>query len=340
MSAQQPIQVSASRGLAAWLNARQVALAVSSYQSGHLFLIGADGEKVSLHHSNFGYATGLAVDRGDLMLAANGMIWRMADVGPQEGFSSCYMPRSARAINGVDCHEITPDGLFANTAYSCIAAADDRHSFRPFWVPPFISALASEDRCHLNGLWLKDGRGYATAVCKSDIVAGWRDRRQDSGIVMDVPTGHIVLANLSMPHSPRVHDDCLWVLDSGRGNLLCDGERVAFLPGFLRGLAFHGRHAIVGLSLPRTESFAGLPLDDALKERDADPWCGIQVIDTETGHVAEWLRFTAGVRELFDVAVLPGVKRPMAVAPGTPAFASTRTVAHMSNVITLPVAAE
>jgi uncharacterized protein (TIGR03032 family) len=86
----------------------------------------------------------------------------------------------------------------------------------------------------------------------------------------------------------------------------------AFCPGFLRGLAIHNNHAIVGLSQPRDASFSGLVLDDELKRRDADPWCGVQIVDLASGDIVEWIRFESGITELFDVAVLPGVRWPVA----------------------------
>jgi uncharacterized protein (TIGR03032 family) len=134
-----------------------------------------------------------------------------------------------------------------------------------------------------------------------------------------------------MPHSPRLWNGQLWLLDSGRGYLCQVDDRTgqvrdhAFLPGFLRGLAFHGGAAVVGLSLPRDRSFAGLELDENLKRKDADPWCGIQVIDVRTGDVLQWLRLEGQVRELFDVTVIPGVRCPMAVSPQAQEFATTVT---------------
>ena len=102
-------------------------------------------------------------------------------------------------------------------------------------------------------------------------------------------------------------------------------EEVTFLPGFLRGLAFHGGAAIIGMSLPRERSFSGLELDDNLKKRDADPRCGIQIVDLRTGDVLQWIRLEGQVRELFDVAVIPEVRCPMAVSPQSREFASTVT---------------
>ena len=40
---------------------------------------------------------------------------------------------------------------------------------------------------------------------------------------------------------------------------------LVFCPGFLRGLAFHGNIAFVGLSKPRYKRFEGLALDHRLR---------------------------------------------------------------------------
>jgi uncharacterized protein (TIGR03032 family) len=165
---------------------------------------------------------------------------------------------------------------------------------------------------------------FVTATSRSDAVNGWRARRAEGGSVIDVASGETVTAKLSMPHSPRWHDGKLWVLDSGSGYLgtvdPASGafERAVFCPGFLRGLAFHRHFAIVGLSLPRDGSFSGLALDAELEKRDADPWCGLQIINLRTGDIVEWLRFNEGITEMFDVAVLPGVRNPGATAPSAP----------------------
>ena len=88
---------------------------------------------------------------------------------------------------------------------------------------------------------------------------------------------------------------------------------IAFCPGFVRGLGFHGKHAFVGLSKPRYERFEGLALDKKLADADSEPWCGVQVIDLETGGCVQWFRIDGVVGELYDVAVVPGVFRPMSL---------------------------
>jgi uncharacterized protein (TIGR03032 family) len=152
------------------------------------------------------------------------------------------------------------------------------------------------------------------------VADGWRDRRANGGIAIDVTTGAIVAQGLSMPHSPRLHDGRLWLLSSGTGEFghvdPASGrfEPVAFCPGYARGLAFVGDHAVIGLSLAReNRTFTGLPLDDALAARDVEPRCGLAIVDLASGDMRHWVRIEGVVRELYDVAVLPGVRRPSAI---------------------------
>ena len=211
--------------------------------------------------------------------------------------------------------------IFINTAYSCLATVSDTASFKPVWQPPFISQLAFEDRCHMNGLAMRDGEpAFVTAVSRSDIADGWRERRRDGGVVVDVASGEIVMAGLSMPHSPRWHNGKLWLHNSGTGEFgtvdLDDGrfEPVAFCPGYARGLAFAGKYAVIGLSRPRrNHTFDGLELDEILSAKDAEARCGLIIVDTETGATVSWLRFNHTIEELYDVAVLQGVRQAEAI---------------------------
>ena len=88
---------------------------------------------------------------------------------------------------------------------------------------------------------------------------------------------------------------------------------MAFCPGYLCGLSFHGDFALLGLSKARGDAaFMGLELEDALSSRGAEPQCGLYVIDLRNGDAVHWLRIEGVVEELYDVVFLPGVRRPMA----------------------------
>ncbi len=313
------------------LNALNISLAVTSYQSELLYLLGRNlkgGLMVNQQH--FKKATGLHYQDGTLYMATLGGIHRMQNVlRPDElmdgQFTDCFIPRTTHLTGDLNAHDIglSKDNslLFVNTRYNCIAQVSNVHAFKPVWLPDFISTLAAEDRCHLNGMAMQDGQPrYVTAVSKSDTIDGWRDRRADGGVVIDVETNEIICEGLSMPHSPRIYQDKLWVLNSGTGELgwidfsvpdIAQRFRaLAFCPGFVRGLSFHENFAFVGLSKPRYERFEGLALDQTLKAKDAEPWCGVQVINLTTGQCEQWFRIDGTIDELYDVEVIPGTFCP------------------------------
>ncbi len=186
-------------------------------------------------------------------------------------------------------------------------------NFVPRWRPRFISSLAPEDRCHLNGMGLRDGQvRYVTALGETDDPAGWRRDKKGGGVLIDVLSGEVIARGLSMPHSPRWHDGRLWVLDSGNGGVAVVDEAtgrlttVAELPGFTRGLDFLGRYAFIGLSQVReTAVFSGI----AVAERP-DRSCGVWVLDTVSGDTVAYLKFEDAVQEIFAVQVLPGRRFP------------------------------
>jgi uncharacterized protein (TIGR03032 family) len=329
-SREKPIfELFTSRGFESWLAARKISVAFTTYQVGKIFFLGLrpDG-KLWVFNRDIGRCLGLAISGPELWVTGESQIYRFHDAmreeksAPASGPDALYVPQVSYFTGDLDAHDLAigVDGqpVFVNTRFNCLATVSETHSFRPLWKPPFISRFAAEDRCHLNGVALVEGRPkYATCVSKSDVFDGWRDHRESGGIVVDIETGDIVCSGLSMPHSPRWHDGALWVLNSGRGELgrvnLATGsfDPVCFCPGYLRGLAFIDRFALVGLSKPReNRTFAGLPLDAALHERNIAARCSLYVVDTRTGDIAHSVGIEGVVTELYDVTVIPDAKQP------------------------------
>jgi uncharacterized protein (TIGR03032 family) len=292
-----------------------VSLLVSTYQSGRFILCRADGSRLNTYFRALPVPMGIAVDATRIAVGTEHRIVTYRNHPGAAGqlgeeYDACYLPLHVHVSGNIQVHELAylADELWAvSTRFSCLVTFDGDHSFVPRWRPPFVSALAAEDRCHLNGLAVVDGRpGYVSALGVTDTPSGWRDDKGTAGLLLDVSSGEVVLHGLSMPHSPRWHAGQLWVLESGKGSLavadLTTGrvDTVVELPGFTRGLAFAGPYAFVGLSQVRESVFRGLPI---VQQQHRE--CGVWIVDLRSGAVVGNLAFTGAVQEIFDVQVLP-----------------------------------
>ncbi|WP_413161085.1 TIGR03032 family protein [Capilliphycus salinus ALCB114379] len=322
-------QITASSHFTDWLQEKQISLAFTTYQTSRLLLIGVNQNGgISGFERLFDRAMGLYTTPEQLYMSSKYQLWQFNNVlKPGQfynGYDHLYIPRIGYTTGDLDIHDIAIDKsnriIFVSTLLNCLATVSLENSCTPLWKPPFISKIINQDCCHLNGLAMVDGEpGYVTAVSQVDYVDGWREQRQNGGCVIDVKSNEIILTGLSMPHSPRFYQEKLWVLNSGRGYFgYIDLERgkfepITFCPGYLRGLAFWENWAIVGLSKPREGTFSGLELDDNLDKNHVKPCCGLMVIDLKTGKIINWLRLEGIITELYDVQILSGVQRPMAL---------------------------
>ncbi len=351
LSAPNPIalEIDTSRQFNNWMHEHKLSLALTTYQAGKLFLLGLQPNgRLSVFERTYNRCLGLWGDGQTMWMSSLYQLWRFENVLEHgqlaSGYDRLYVPQVGYTTGDLDIHDVSVEAsgrvVFVNTLFGCLATTSETHSFVPLWQPPFLSRLAAEDRCHLNGLALEDGRvKYVTAVSQSDVADGWRDRRHDGGCVIDVESNEVIATGLSMPHSPRVVGDKLWLLNSGTGHFgFIDRttgkfERVAFCPGYLRGLSFHGDYAIVGLSKNReNKTFSGLELDENLKSSDVEARCGLQVIDLNSGDVVHWVRIDGLVSELYDVVVLPDVVRPQALGFKTDEIRRVLRVGEMQQM--------
>ncbi len=304
-------------------------LAISRRPSG-VALLGVDDGVPTLSACLLPRSMGLAVAGNRLAVATANELVIYANVStlaphypPRPAhYDAMFVPRQTYCTGDLDLHDMAFDKqvvLAVNTRFSCICVIDGFFNFTPIWQPPFISALAPDDRCHLNGMAFHEGKvRYATALAQCDTPFGWRKQMAEGGIVMEVPSGRVIASGLSMPHSPRVIGGRLHVLEGGRGRVLqidpASGARrvLASLPGFTHGLAEYRGVLFVGLSrLRERRGPQGLPIEAEAGSIVA----GVAALDAASGEVLGILRFYNGVEEVFDVHVLPNVKRAEILGP-------------------------
>lgn len=325
-----------TQGFDTFLRRLGISLVTTSYKANLLITLGStqDG-RLSCYYTAMSRPMACAYDHinREIWVSTRFAITRMCkapdiynEAGEEGGgaYDAAYVPRLQYIVGDQDVHQIVPatfkvnaanlpGAFYVSTKFSGLSLLDPNRpaQFPIFiWKPPFISELKPEDRCHFNGICcVNNTPKYATCICESDAHDGWRDHRPSGGVVIDMVSNEIICRGLSMPHSPTIFNDELYILNSGSGELgvVQDGVFVpkVFLPGFLRGLVFHGRYAFVGSSHDRHENrFQGLQLGENLKEKQTTTICGLFVVDTATWVIAHKAEFTA-LNELYDLDIVP-----------------------------------
>ncbi len=226
-TAQPALEINTSRQFTNWMLEQKLSLGLTTYQAGKLFLLGMQPNgRLSVFERTFNRCLGLWSNGQTIWMSSLYQMWRFENVFEAgqvvDGYDRLFVPQIGYTTGDLDIHDVAVEDsgrvVFVNTLFGCLATLSETHSFVPLWKPPFISRFAAEDRCHLNGLALENGKAkYVTAVSRSDVADGWRDRRHDGGVVIDVTTNEVIADGLSMPHSPRVYRDKLWLLNSGTG---------------------------------------------------------------------------------------------------------------------------
>jgi uncharacterized protein (TIGR03032 family) len=320
-------EIRASRQFVNWMAEQDLSLGFSTYQSGKVFLIGYNVQsKLSLFERSFPRPMGLWTNGQTMLMSSLYQIYRLQNTLPagqlSDGYDRLYVPKMSYITGDLDIHDLHMDSdtdqpVFINTLFCCLATTSKEHSFKPLWKPKWVTQLAPEDRCHLNGLAIKDGKpAYVTAVSETNVAEGWREHRSGGGVVVDINTDEVVCSGLSMPHSPRWHNGKLWLANSGTGEYgyvdfdTGKFEPVIFCPGFIRGATMHGNFAVIGLSKPRHNTFQGLDLDERLEKEKVGARSGLYVVDLSNGTTPHWLHTEGIVSELYDVISMKGVKRP------------------------------
>ena len=231
-------------------------------------------------------------------------------------YDSLYVPRSVYYTGEIDIHDLEwiNDEIWAvNTRFSCLSKINQEFSFEPVWQPSFISSLTPDDRCHLNGLAVEDKKPkYVSVLGISDQAEGWRDSKLNGGAIIDVDSNSVLVDGLPMPHSPRIYNGKLYALLSATGELIeVDRQTGTFkvlkkFNGFVRGMDRIDDYLFIGLSKIRETSsaFADMPI------AKQSVFCGVVVLYLPTMSVTGYMKYENSVEEIYDVKILPNVRRP------------------------------
>jgi len=303
-------------------------IAISTYQAGKIVFISAKNENSLIQlPRNFEKAMGIAEDaekdkiaiacKDEVIVFKNSKDLATFYPKAPNKYDALYLPRNTFHTGAIDIHDLNFGNngeLYAvNTLFSSIVKIDDNYNFTPFWTPPFIDKIASEDRCHLNGMAMQNGKPkYATAFNNGNTPQSWRDKVTESGIIIDVENNSIIAEGLAMPHTPRIFNNDLYVLLSAKGELVKvnteDGtyEVIVQIDGFVRGMSLHKDYLFIGLSKLRKNSatFSKLPFAEKANE------AGIVVVHLPTKSIAGKITYLTSLDEIYDIHILANKIRP------------------------------
>ncbi len=313
-----PFDCSYSPQFAELLYKLKISLAISTYQAGKVVFISAiENDKLIQLARTFKEAMGMAVSENKLAVSAQDEVVllrnrpELASSYPTKKgiYDGIFIPNARYNTGSLSLHDMdfVNDKLIAvNTLFSCLSNIDNKYSFTPFWQPPFISELAPEDRCHLNGLACEDNKiKYLTALGISNTNQGWRESKMHGGVLMEYPSGKIILDGLAMPHSPRIYNGKLYLLNSAQGELICVNpengtyEVVVQLGGFARGMSLHGDYLFIGVSKLRHNSKAFSDLEIAKTS-----FAGVIAVYLPYKSIVGSFKYEMSVDEIYDVKVI------------------------------------
>ncbi|MFT4826911.1 MAG: hypothetical protein ACI9GO_000905 [Bacteroidia bacterium] len=312
-----------TEGFEQLLHTTESTLAITVYQAGKVLLINTnENAKINITPINYEKPMGVIAEGNNLAIATKKELHlyansqKLANRMKVNGkdLDNLYFPRVTYHTGDLDLHDLAYQNgkiIAVNTRFSCVSSFDENFSFRPIWTPPFITENTPEDRCHLNGLEIENGElKYATALGTGNTKESWRDSIKTGGMLMDIPTNKILLDNLSMPHSPRLYNDRLFLLESAKGELVeidrntMEKRTVVKLNGLVRGLSIVNDLAFIGISKVREKSSTFSKLDDSVKAQ----YASIHIVDINHGAILGQLTFQGDIQEIYDIRLLDGVR--------------------------------
>lgn len=136
------------------------------------------------------------------------------------------------------------------------------------------------------------------------------------GVLFNGESRKSVIQGLTCPHSARFHQNKVWLCNSGYGSVgtlnpdedLDPKERyqeTLRVPGFTRGMSFHGDYGFVGLS--KVISFYEPYAPGLVPEKSL---CGVVIFNVVTGEEVARLYWPEGY-QIYEVVVLPNISNAM-----------------------------
>ncbi|MCB9197496.1 MAG: TIGR03032 family protein [Flavobacteriales bacterium] len=322
----QPFSAIYSPQLPELLGKLKCSIVISTYQAGKVIALSPNEERNSILilPRTFDKPMGIAVDGNKMAISTQNEIITLANSvelakyypNKPNVYDNLWVPRATHYTGIVDMHDIAfgKDGIYSvNTSFSCICKVDTFYNFVPIWQPPFITQLASQDRCHLNGLVMKDGLPkYVTGLGQSDQADGWRDQITSGGFLVDIDSNEMIAEGLAMPHSPKLYQNKIYLLLSASGEFITidpiskEKELIKKFDGFCRGLAIFNDFAFIGFSKLRRNSSTFGKLSFSEKAN----FSGIKVIHLPTCAEVAALEFQMSVDEIYEVNILENSLRP------------------------------
>lgn len=322
-----PFSYSYSPNIPELLLGLNCSLAISTYQTGKVVIFSAkDQNQLIQLPRTFPKPMGMAKKGNQWAIATNDSVLVTANApglapnyAPNPNvYDSLYIPRASYYTGPLDMHDIqfTKNGLIGvNTLFSTVCEISSEYSFKNIWQPNFISELKPEDRCHLNGLAvdpITDTPKYISALGQGDSHRQWKEGMLNGGVLIDMDSQEFVLAELPVPHTPRIYHDGVWMLLSATGELVKVDvntgkyDVVTKLNGFARGMDRIGDYLFIATSKLRPNS--SLFKDAPVAQRAVN--CGITVVYMPTGQPCGHITYQTSVEELYDLIILEGNLRP------------------------------
>lgn len=225
-------------------------------------------------------------------------------------FPGCFYLHDLALING---------DLYANSVgQNAVVRLKDDGSCERIWWPLCIeqggAPVFGQNYIQLNSIAAGPDLDNSYFTASTDKLSARRPGHKNfpvdkRGVVFSGATREAIARGLTRPHSARLHNQRIWVDNSGYGEfgVVEDGKfsAVARLPGWTRGLGFHANVAFVGTSrvIPRFRQYApGLDVDRSV--------CGVHAVDTISGAVLGGLIWPYG-NQIFAI-------EPVSFSPGLP----------------------